>query len=65
MKLAAIEFCCNYFFQQNVKVMQMWSDEIEMDSAGPGENLKIKVSGVEEEVSTFSIRNFMKLVSNR
>lgn len=35
--------------KQNVKVMQMWSDEIEIDSAGPGENLKIKVSNVEEE----------------
>lgn len=32
-----------------VKVMQIWSDEIEVDVALPGENLKIKVSGVEEE----------------
>jgi hypothetical protein len=30
--------------------MQMWSDEIEIETANPGENLKIKVSGVEEEV---------------
>lgn len=28
----------------------MWSDDNETDSANPGENLKIKVSGVEEEV---------------
>lgn len=35
--------------KQNVKVMQMWSDDNETDSANPGENLKIKVSGVEEE----------------
>ena len=35
--------------KQIVKVMQMWSDEIEIETANPGENLKIKVSGVEEE----------------
>ncbi|KAK3089018.1 hypothetical protein FSP39_000170 [Pinctada imbricata] len=32
-----------------VKVMQLFSDDIETESAGPGENLKLKVSGVEEE----------------
>ena len=37
-------------FQATVKVMQLFSDEIETESAGPGENLKLKVSGVEEEV---------------
>lgn len=30
--------------------MQIWSDDIEGDEANPGENLKLKVSGVEEEV---------------
>lgn len=32
-----------------VKIMQIWSDDIEGDEANPGENLKLKVSGVEEE----------------
>ncbi|KAJ8317871.1 hypothetical protein KUTeg_002962 [Tegillarca granosa] len=32
-----------------IKIMQIWSDDIEADEANPGENLKLKVSGVEEE----------------
>ncbi|KAK3586076.1 hypothetical protein CHS0354_033198 [Potamilus streckersoni] len=32
-----------------VKVMTLWSDDEETDSANPGENVKIKVSGIEEE----------------
>ncbi|XP_022317219.2 eukaryotic peptide chain release factor GTP-binding subunit ERF3A-like [Crassostrea virginica] len=33
----------------SVKIMQIFSDDIEVESANPGENLKLKVSGVEEE----------------
>ncbi|KAL5017821.1 hypothetical protein ScPMuIL_003543 [Solemya velum] len=33
----------------SVKVMTLWSDEEETDSADPGANVKLKVSGVEEE----------------
>ncbi|XP_048760954.1 eukaryotic peptide chain release factor GTP-binding subunit ERF3A-like isoform X2 [Ostrea edulis] len=32
-----------------VKIMQIFSDEIEVETANPGENLKLKVTGVEEE----------------
>lgn len=30
--------------------MQIFSDDIEVEEANPGENLKLKVTGVEEEV---------------
>ena len=33
--------------------MQLWSDDIETDAASAGENVKIKLQGVEEEVSRF------------
>ena len=33
-----------------VKISQMFSDEIETELANPGENLKIKVTNIEEEV---------------
>ncbi|XP_062612295.1 eukaryotic peptide chain release factor GTP-binding subunit ERF3A-like [Saccostrea cucullata] len=33
----------------SVKIMQIFSDDIEVEEANPGENLKLKVSGVEEE----------------
>ncbi|CAE1163475.1 ERF3 [Acanthosepion pharaonis] len=32
-----------------VKIMQLWSDDIETDAASAGENVKIKLQGVEEE----------------
>ncbi|XP_067672092.1 eukaryotic peptide chain release factor GTP-binding subunit ERF3A-like isoform X1 [Haliotis asinina] len=35
--------------KQTVKVMQIWSDEYDVDDALPGENVKLKLSGVEEE----------------
>ncbi|KAL3876303.1 hypothetical protein ACJMK2_034166 [Sinanodonta woodiana] len=35
--------------RMQVKVMTLWSDDEETDSANPGENVKIKVSGIEEE----------------
>lgn len=33
----------------SVKIMQIFSDDIEVEEANPGENLKLKVTGVEEE----------------
>lgn len=37
-------------FKASVKIMQIFSDDIEVEEANPGENLKLKVTGVEEEV---------------
>jgi len=33
----------------NVEVTQLWSDEVESESANPGENVKVKLKNVEEE----------------
>lgn len=33
--------------------MQLWSDDIETDATSAGENVKIKLQGVEEEVTYF------------
>lgn len=42
---------CSWFpFQTNVKVVSLILDEEESEDAHPGENVKIKVTGVEEEV---------------
>ena len=30
--------------------MQLWSDEIETESANPGENVRVKLKNIEEEV---------------
>ena len=30
-------------------VDQLWSDEDEVTSVGPGENIKVKLKGIEEE----------------
>lgn len=37
-------------FQKAVEVLQLWSDEDEVVSVMSGENVKIKLKGVEEEV---------------
>ena len=40
-----------YFFPQtNVEILQILSDEDDTTEAGAGENVKLKVRGVEEEV---------------
>lgn len=39
-----------FIFQCSVKIMQLWSYDEETDEVHPGENVKLKVSGVEEEV---------------
>ena len=40
-------------FQTTVKVLSLITDEEESEDAYPGENVKIKVTGVEEEVRYF------------
>lgn len=35
--------------QHNVEVLGLLSDDVETDSADPGENLKIRLKGIEEE----------------
>lgn len=35
--------------QVQVTVDQLWSDDIEVTSIGPGENVKVKLKGIEEE----------------
>ncbi|CAH0385235.1 unnamed protein product [Bemisia tabaci] len=35
--------------RSNVSVDQLWSDDDEVSEAGPGENIKVKLKGVEEE----------------
>ena len=32
--------------------MQLWSDEEETELANPGENVRVKLKNIEEEVST-------------
>ena len=36
--------------QVSIKIMTIVSDEEDSDDAMPGENVKLKISGVEEEV---------------
>lgn len=40
------------YLQLQVEILTIWSDEDEVDSVGPGENVKMKLKNVEEEVST-------------
>lgn len=37
------------FFKHNVEVLGILSDDVETDSVAPGENLKIRLKGIEEE----------------
>lgn len=38
-----------------VEVMQLWSDDDETDQVYPGENVKLKLKNVEEEVYTYIV----------
>ncbi len=42
--------CTNWFpcFQTTVQVIQLWSDEVEADDVGPGENVRMKLKGIED-----------------
>lgn len=42
-------FNFNFFFQVTVQVLQIWSDEEEVDDVGPGENVKMKLKNIEED----------------
>jgi len=47
---------CNhmkYWLQVQAEIMTVWSDENEVDAAEPGENVKLKLKNVEEDVSLF------------
>lgn len=39
----------NFLFKHNVEVLGILSDDVETDSVAPGENLKIRLKGIEEE----------------
>ena len=44
--------------------MTVWSDENEVDSAEPGENVKLKLKNVEEDVSfLLSLVSYFKICS--
>lgn len=38
-----------FLHQVQVTVDQLWSDDIEVTSIGPGENVKVKLKNIEEE----------------
>lgn len=42
-------FQYSYVSQTPVQAIQLWSDDDETDEIGPGENVKIKLKGVEED----------------
>lgn len=44
-------FLCLLFLlmQHVVEVLSLLSDDVETDDAGPGENLKLRLKGIEEE----------------
>lgn len=48
-KIFTIENCIFAFFKHNVEVLGILSDDVETDSVAPGENLKIRLKGIEEE----------------
>lgn len=41
--------CPNLLLQHTVEVLNLLSDDVETDDAGPGENLKLRLKGIEEE----------------
>ena len=46
-----------YWLQVLAEIMTVWSDENEVDAAEPGENVKLKLKNVEEDVSNFHMRS--------
>lgn len=49
LKIFTIEKYTFSFFKHNVEVLGILSDDVETDSVAPGENLKIRLKGIEEE----------------
>lgn len=48
-KIFTTENCIFAVFKHNVEVLGILSDDVETDSVAPGENLKIRLKGIEEE----------------
>lgn len=46
----------------NVSILEILSDDNETDSASSGENVKIKLKGVEEEVREFEDPDVSRIV---
>lgn len=44
-----IHFPLTFPMQHVVEVLSLLSDDVETDDAGPGENLKLRLKGIEEE----------------
>lgn len=44
-----IHVMCYPYAQHTVEVLSLLSDEVETDEAVPGENLKLRLKGIEEE----------------
>lgn len=54
MPYFCMRLCCIVLFfmcvlQHTVEVLSLLSDDVETDDAGPGENLKLRLKGIEEE----------------
>lgn len=61
------EICTSHFvcmFQSVVKVMNIVSDEEDSEDAMPGENVRLKISGAEEEVRRYFGEMIRSLVGN-
>lgn len=48
-KRTFIKNLSNLLVQHTVEVLNLLSDDVETDDASPGENLKIRLKGIEEE----------------
>lgn len=48
-KRTFIENLSNLLLQHTVEVLNLLSDDVETDDATPGENLKLRLKGIEEE----------------
>lgn len=44
-----IQHLSNLLLQHTVEVLNLLSDDVETDDASPGENLKLRLKGIEEE----------------
>lgn len=45
----SINGCLPVFLQHVVEVLSLLTDDVETDDADPGENLKLRLKGIEEE----------------
>lgn len=47
--ITELALCPFAYLQANVKVLAIFCDENKVKRAGPGENIRVRLSGVEEE----------------